>query len=62
MAARMFDVAFPPATPALVEQDFGVDLLSHGNPEGWLLERAARCIGDWGERGYDEFARALATD
>lgn len=62
MAARMFGTEFPLGTPALIERDFGVDLLSHENPEGWLLERAARCTGNWGDSGYEEFARALAAD
>jgi len=61
MAARMFGVDFPPGTAPLVEQDFGVDLLSYEDPEGWLRERAARCSGDWGEQGYDAFAAALAS-
>ena len=60
MAARMFDREFPPATPALLEQDFGVDLLTHRDAEGWLLERSARCDGDWGENGYEDYAAALA--
>ena len=59
MAARMFDREFPPATPAVLEQDFGVDLLAHEDAEGWLLERAARCEGDWGETGYTDFKEAL---
>jgi hypothetical protein len=60
MAARMFDTGFPPGTPALIEQDFGTDLLAHSDPEGWLRERAARCQGDWGEQGFAAFAEALA--
>ncbi len=60
MAARMFGSEFPPGTPALLERDFGVELLSHEDAEGWLLERAARCEGDWGESGYAEYASALA--
>ena len=59
MAARMFDREFPPDTPAVVVEDFGVDLLTHEDPEGWLLERAARCEGDWGENGYADFKEAL---
>jgi len=59
MAARMFDREFPPGTPAVVKEDFGVDLLTHEDPEGWLLERAARCEGDWGENGYAGFKEAL---
>jgi hypothetical protein len=59
MAASMFDREFPPGTPAVVREDFGVDLLIHEDPEGWLLERAARCEGDWGENGYADFKKAL---
>jgi len=59
MAARMFDGEFPPATPAVLVQDFGVDLLAYEDAEGWLLERAARCEGDWGETGYTNFKEAL---
>ena len=59
MAARMFDREFPADTPAVVIEDFGVDLLTHEDPEGWLLERAARCEGDWGENGYADFKEAL---
>jgi len=47
MAASMFGVDFPPATPSVVKRDFGVDLLAHPDAEGWLLERAARCQGEW---------------
>jgi len=61
MAARMFGREFPPATPAALVQDFGVDLLSHQDAESWLLERAARCEGDWGESGYKDYAANLAT-
>ena len=39
---------FQPDAPPLLAEDFGVDLLSHEDAEGWLLERAARCQGDWG--------------
>jgi len=59
MAARMFEREFPPDTSDLIKQDFGVDLMTHADAEGWLLERAARCEGDWGERGFDDFAAAL---
>ena len=59
MAASMFDRQYPPGTPAVVGEDFGVDLLTHENPEGWLFERAARCEGDWGENGYADFKEAL---
>jgi len=59
MAASMFDREFPPGTPALVEEDFGADLLTQPDAEGWLLERAARCEGDWGENGYTDFKDAL---
>jgi hypothetical protein len=59
MAARMFETAFPEGTPPLVVEDFGTDLLAHPDPEGWLRERAARCVGDWGEQGYTAFAEAL---
>jgi hypothetical protein len=59
MAASMFNRPFPPdATPLLVE-DFGVDLLSHEDAEGWLRERAARCQGDWGADGHSAFRAAL---
>jgi len=61
MAARMFDREFPPGTAAVVVEDFGVDLLTHEDPEGWLLERAARCEGDWGENGYADVKKALLT-
>ena len=60
MAARMFDREFPLAAPALLERDFGVDLLTHPDAEGWLLERSARCDGDWGEHGFEDYAAALA--
>jgi len=59
MAASMFDREFPPNTPAVVEEDFGVDLLTQQDAEGWLLERAARCEGDWGENGYTDFKDAM---
>jgi hypothetical protein len=60
MAASMFGNEFPPDTPTLLEQDFGVDLLTHPDAEGWLLDRAARCEGDWGDSGYSGYAAALA--
>ncbi len=59
MAARMFQREFPPDTTDLIKQDFGADLMAHADAEGWLLERAARCEGDWGERGFDDFSAAL---
>jgi hypothetical protein len=59
MAASMFERPFPADASALLAQDFGVDLLSHEDAEGWLLRRAARCQGDWGKSGYDDFKAAL---
>lgn len=59
MAARMFEKPFPEGTPAVLQQDFGVDLMTHSDAEGWLLQRAARCQGDWGEQGYDALMSAL---
>jgi hypothetical protein len=59
MAASMFNRDFPPGTPAAIEEDFGVDLITRPDAEGWLLERAARCEGDWGENGYTDFKDAL---
>ncbi len=59
MAASMFSRKFPQATPTVLKQDFGVDLISHQDAEGWLLERAARCEGDWGDSGYTAYAAAL---
>ncbi len=59
MAASMFGKPFPADTSPLLIEDFGVDLLSHEDPEGWLLERAARCQGDWGKDGYGAFKAAL---
>ena len=59
MAASMFSRKFPPATPTVLEQDFGIDLISHQDAEGWLRERAARCEGDWGDGGYTAYAAAL---
>jgi len=43
----------------VLEQDFGIDLISHRDAEGWLRERAARCEGDWGDSGYTTYAAAL---
>lgn len=59
MAASMFERDYPPGTLALIRQDFGVDLLSRQDAEIWLLARAARCAGDWGERGFEDFTAAL---
>jgi len=59
MAASMFNKTFPPGTPPMLAEDFGVDLISHADAEGWLLERAARCEGDWGKQGYDAIQQAL---
>jgi hypothetical protein len=59
MAARMFEKPFPADTSPALQQDFGVDLLNHSDAEGWLRQRAARCLGDWGEQGYSELKKAL---
>jgi hypothetical protein len=59
MAASMFARPFEADTSPLLAQDFGVDLLSHEDAEGWLLQRAARCQGDWGESGHGDFKAAL---
>jgi len=59
MAASMFGSPYPPGTAPLLMQDFGVDLIAHADAEGWLLQRAARCQGDWGEDGYRELVEAL---
>jgi len=59
MAASMFGKPYPPGTPRELIDDFGIDLIGHADAEGWLLERAARCEGDWGERGYADILRAL---
>ena len=59
MAASMFGQPFPADASPLLAQDFGVDLLSHQDAEGWLLERAARCQGDWGKSGHGDFRTAL---
>ena len=59
MAARMFGADFPPETPQLLRDDFGVDLLSHADAERWLLEHAARCVGDWGAQDREAYAEAL---
>jgi len=61
MAASMFERDYPPGTSALIRQDFGVDLLSRQDAEVWLLARAARCEGDWGDRGFEDFAAALVA-
>jgi hypothetical protein len=47
MAASMFDRDFPAGTPPEVAQDFGADLMTAPDAEGWLKERAARCVGVW---------------
>jgi hypothetical protein len=59
MSARMFGKEFPPGTSQAVKRDFGVDLLSYPQPEKWLLERAARCEGDWGNNGYEDFVKSM---
>jgi hypothetical protein len=59
MAASMFDRPFPADASPLLAQDFGVDLLNHEDAEGWLLQRAARCQGDWGASGHSDFKAAL---
>jgi hypothetical protein len=59
MPAGMFGKPFPANTSPLLIEDFGVDLLSHENAEGWLLDRAARCQGDWCEDCYGAFKAAL---
>jgi hypothetical protein len=46
MAAQMFGVDVS-AESEDVQRDFGVDLLRDPNPEAWLRERAARCVGVW---------------
>jgi len=61
MTASMFKIDYPPATSVLLQQDFGVDLLSHQDAEGWLLRRAARCEGDWGDSGFENFTEALVA-
>ena len=60
MIARMFGSDYPSGTPALLEQDFGVDLMTHPDAAGWILERAARCQGDWGENGHEDYRAALS--
>lgn len=62
MAARMFEREFPPGTSDSIKRDFGVDLLTHEDAEGWLLERVARCEGDWGEGGHSDYSAALLAD
>lgn len=47
MTARMFGIDLPASASSELRNDFGVDLLTHPDPEGWLLERAARCDGVW---------------
>jgi len=59
MAASMFERPFPADAAPLLVQDFGVDLINHEDAEGWLLQRAARCLGDWGESGHADFKAAL---
>ena len=59
MAASMFGQEFPPGTPAVLSADFGADLLSIDDAEGWLSSRGARCVGDWGAQGAAEFVQAL---
>jgi len=59
MAASMFGSPWPPDTAPVLMQDFGVDLIAHADAEGWLLQRAARCQGDWGEDGYRDLVKAL---
>jgi hypothetical protein len=59
MAARMFEAEFPAGTPQILRDDFGVDLMSHADPESWILQRAARCVGDWGEAGFRDYVEAL---
>ena len=59
MAASMFDQPYPPDASPLLVEDFGVDLLEQEDAEGWLLERAARCQGDWGADGYGAFKAAM---
>lgn len=51
MFAGMFGLEFPAGTPDAVKLDFGVDLLSHPDAEGWIRERAARCTGEWRGQG-----------
>lgn len=59
MAASMFGSPYPPDTAPALIQDFGVDLITQADAEGWLLQRAARCEGDWGEDGYSDLVEAL---
>lgn len=61
MAASMFERDYPSGTPDSIRQDFGVELLSRPDAEGWLLARAARCEGDWGDSGFEDFAAALVS-
>ena len=59
MAASMFATPYPAYTAPVLIQDFGVDLITYADAEGWLLQRAARCEGDWGEDGYQDLVEAL---
>jgi hypothetical protein len=59
MAASMFGKPYPADTAPQLAQDFGVDLMTHADAEGWLLRRAARCLGDWGEEGSHDLVKAL---
>lgn len=58
MAARMFGRDYPPGTPAAVARDFGVELLSHPDAEGWLRTRFARCRGEWDDDGLVEMLKS----
>ena len=51
--------SYPDGTRPELEQDFGVELLTHSDAVGWVRERAARCLGDWGPEGFDVIRRAL---
>jgi len=59
MAASMFGKPYPGDTMPQLTQDFGVDLMTHADPQGWLLNRAARCLGGCRDAGYHDLARAL---
>ncbi|MDH3387184.1 MAG: hypothetical protein OEN02_04695 [Gammaproteobacteria bacterium] len=59
MAARMFGREFPAGTQPILTQDFGADLMSHEDAEGWLIDRSARCEGDWSDKGYASYVEAL---
>ena len=54
MAARMFGKNLPTDAPPGLEEDFGVDLLAHEDPEAWIRDMARRCAGDWGDSGHPE--------